>query len=117
MSMAHVPELPGARALGHGHLFKHQRMEFLRRAAIEGDLTRMRMLHRWLLIASSPEAAHEILVERAKSFEKSPGLRLVLHDLAGQGLFSSRRGALAAAAATDVAPLPRRALVATSRRR
>jgi cytochrome P450 len=89
MSMAHVPELPGARALGHGHLFKHQRMEFLRRAAIEGDLTRMRMLHRWLLVVSSPEGAHEILVERAKSFEKSPGLRLVLHDLAGQGLFSA----------------------------
>src|SRR5580700_8033614 len=89
MSMALVSPLPGANTLGHGHLFKYERMEFLRGAPRVGDVTRMRMIHRWALVVSSPEGAHEILVEQAKRFEKSPGLRLALHDLAGQGLFTS----------------------------
>src|SRR5580704_2152047 len=89
MSMALVPPLPGEKALGHGHLFKYERMAFLRGAPAFGDVTRMRLLHRWALVASAPEGAHEVLVEQAKLFEKSPGLRLALHDLAGQGLFTS----------------------------
>jgi cytochrome P450 len=89
MSMTLVPELPGANTLGHGHLFKHERMAFLRGAPRIADITRMRLLHRWALVVSSPEGAHEVLVEQAKLFEKSPGLRLALHDLAGQGLFTA----------------------------
>ena len=89
MTMEHVPVMPGAKALGHGHLFKNERVAFLQRAPLEGDVARMRMLHRWLLLVSSPQGAHEILVEQARKFEKSPGLRVVLKELAGDGLFTS----------------------------
>jgi cytochrome P450 len=40
-------------------------------------------------MASSPETSHAVLVEHAKSFEKSPGSRVLLHELAGDGLFTS----------------------------
>ena len=43
----------------------------------------------WVTLASSPSAAHEVLVENARSFEKTPGLRLLLYYLAGDGLFTS----------------------------
>ena len=89
MTLESVPPLPGENALGHSHLFRHDRLAFLRGAAEVGDVTRMRFMHRRALVVSSPEAAHEILVEQARKFEKSPGLRLGLHDLAGQGLFTS----------------------------
>jgi cytochrome P450 len=89
MMLDSVPPLPGDNALGHSHLFRHDRLAFLRSAADLGDVTRMRFIHRWLLVVSSPEAAHEVLVEQARKFEKSPALRLGLHDLAGQGLFTS----------------------------
>lgn len=36
-----------------------------------------------------PELAHAILVDQARSFGKSPALRLLLYPLAGEGLFTS----------------------------
>jgi len=89
MTLESIPPLPGATTLGHGRLFRKERLAFLRGAADLGSVTRMRFIHRWALVASSPETAHEVLVEQARKFEKSPGLRLGLHDLAGQGLFTS----------------------------
>jgi cytochrome P450 len=93
MSFAHVPPVPGENLLGHAHLFQTDRLGFLRTAAARGAVTRIRFLHRAVLLASSPETAHQILVEQARSFEKSPGLRLALRELAGDGLFTSE-GAL-----------------------
>src|SRR5262245_18254381 len=84
-----LPVVPGASALGHAHLFRNDRLAFLRAAAAIGAVSRVRFLQRWVLVVSSAEGAHEVLVDQARSFEKSPGLRLVLHDLAGDGLFTS----------------------------
>lgn len=42
-----------------------------------------------VVMAGSPETVHEVLVEKARSFEKSPVLRMALHPLAGLGLFTS----------------------------
>jgi cytochrome P450 len=89
MSFSSVPVVPGDNLLGHQRLFRDDRLGFLRAAGDAGPLSRIRFLHRWVLLANSPEAAHEILVEHARSFEKSPGIRIVLHDLAGEGLFTS----------------------------
>jgi cytochrome P450 len=89
MSMSSLPVVAGSNALGHAHLFRDDRLRFLRSAGEAGPLSRVRFLNRWVLLVNSPEAAHEVLVERAASFEKSPGLRLVLRDLAGEGLFTS----------------------------
>jgi cytochrome P450 len=93
MTVDEVPWLPGADALGHARLFRDERLALLRHAGDAGPISRVRFLHRSLYLASSPETAHEILVEKARSFEKSPGIRVALHDLAGKGLFTSE-GAL-----------------------
>jgi cytochrome P450 len=89
MDLSSVPVVPGETLLGHQRLFHEDRLRFLRAAGEAGPLSRIRFLHRWVLLANSPAAAHEILVEHARSFEKSPGIRIVLHDLAGNGLFTS----------------------------
>ncbi len=89
MNLSSIPVVPGSNALGHAHLFKHARMQFLRSAGETAPIARARFLRKWVVIASSPETAHEILVEHASSFEKTPGLRLVLRDIAGRGLFTS----------------------------
>jgi cytochrome P450 len=84
-----VPPAPGASLLGHAHLFRASRLDFLRAVAASGDLVRARFLYREVLFANTPALAHEILVEKARSFEKSPGIRLLLHYLAGRGLFTA----------------------------
>lgn len=58
-------------------------------AASPAPMVRGRILHLPLALPAHPDACHEVLVTKAKSFEKSPGLRVLLHDLAGQGLFTS----------------------------
>ena len=89
MSLTPIPIVPGGNLLGHGHLFRGDRLKFLRSIGEAGPVSRIRFLHRWVFVANSPETAHEILVEQARAFEKSPGVRVVLHDLAGDGLFTS----------------------------
>jgi len=86
-----VPALPGSKLLGHVHLFRdaHERLPLLRRAAALDPVTRIRFLHRWVLLVSSPEAARDVLVDHAASYEKSPGTRVLLRPLAGDGLFTS----------------------------
>ncbi len=70
------------------------RLAFQREIArAESPLLRGRLLHFPLVLPATPAACHEVLVTKAKSFEKSPGLRVLLHDLAGRGLFTSE-GAL-----------------------
>src|ERR1700722_10537552 len=89
MNLSSIPVVSGSNVLGHAHLFKHDRLRFLRTAGEAGPISRGRLLKRWVGMASSAEAPHEILVEHASSCEKTPGLRLVLSDIAGQGLFTS----------------------------
>ena len=90
MTLESVPPLPGENALGHNHLFRHDRLAFLRGAAEVGDVTRMRFIHRWALVVSSPEAAHEILVEQARKFEKSPGFASDCTTSRGRGCSRAR---------------------------
>jgi cytochrome P450 len=86
-----LPVIPGATLLGHVNLFKDERhrLALLRNASATGGLSRMRFLYRWVLIVSSPESAREVLVDEAASFEKAPGVRVLLKGLAGDGLFTS----------------------------
>lgn len=87
----HVPAVPGAALLGHVHLFRddRERLALLRTAAATAPVSRLRFLHRWVLVVSSPETAREVLIEHAAAFEKSPGVRVLLRPLAGDGLFTS----------------------------
>jgi cytochrome P450 len=91
MRLAEVPEISGAAPVfGHARTFRAERLGFLARAAREHpDGGRMRMFGADLFHTTSPAAIHDLLVEKARLFEKSPVLRLVLHPLAGDGLFTS----------------------------
>ncbi len=89
MSTTAIPSAPGENLLGHGHHFHSDRLPFFRRIADTGEIVAARMLHRTIYFVNGPAVAHEMLVEKARSFEKSPGIRILLHDLAGQGLFTS----------------------------
>jgi cytochrome P450 len=90
-TLSHVPQLSGAQGFrGHVTEFEADRFGFLARVAREArDVTRLSFPTRDLLIVNSPEAIHEVLVSKAKSFEKSPIIRLVLYPLAGEGLFTA----------------------------
>jgi cytochrome P450 len=88
-SLHDLPRAPGANLLGHAHLLGGSRLNFFRDVGRQGGLVRARFLFRDVLFANDPASAHEVLVEKARSFEKSPGLRLLLHYLAGRGLFTA----------------------------
>ncbi len=89
MNLDKIPTVPGGTRAGHMTRFRDDRLGFLLDAMRSGELSQMRFLLKPVFIASGPRSAHEVLVEKAKSFEKSPGLRLLLHYFAGDGLFTS----------------------------
>jgi cytochrome P450 len=91
MSLDTIPLLPGGvPLLGHGPEFQRARFAMLGRVTREiDDLGRLRLATRDLVVANSPASIHEVLVGRARSFEKSPMMAAALYPLAGQGLFTS----------------------------
>ncbi len=89
MSLSSLPSAPGASLVGHAHLLRNDRLSFIAGLARTGALVKLRFLTREIVMGTTPQAAHDILVEKARSFEKSPGIRLLLYYLAGDGLFTS----------------------------
>lgn len=90
MTTMALPEAPGANFFGHAHLFRGEnRLPFLERVAETGELVSARFAVRSVFLLNGPEVVHELLVEQAKKIEKAPGIRVLLHDFAGQGLFTS----------------------------
>ena len=91
--MGHIDDLP--QISNHGWLGSFgrttaQRLDMQREiAAASAPIVRGRILHLPLILPARPETCHEVLVSKARSFEKSPGLRVLLHELAGHGLFTS----------------------------
>jgi cytochrome P450 len=86
-----LPVLGGGHPLvGHLLSAREDPLILLRRVSEErGDLLRVPMPGRAVGAVLSPAALHDVLVARARSFEKSPVLRTALEPLAGQGLFTS----------------------------
>lgn len=90
MNLDALPAVPGAIPVaGHARLLKAQRLQFFERALHTAPLSRFSMYGRQVMCINSPEAAGELLITNAKSTRKSPGLRLLLGSLAGDGLFTS----------------------------
>src|SRR5262245_33336174 len=54
-----------------------------------GDIGRFDVLFGSVVLVNAPDLVHDVLVTKAKSFEKSPVMRAALHPLAGVGLFTS----------------------------
>ncbi len=92
--MIDLPKLPDVSLYGSLGVSTSERLAFQRTLSKQrSPLVRGRILHRPLLLPCTPEACHEVLVTKAKHFEKAPGLRVLLYMFAGQGLFTSE-GAL-----------------------
>jgi cytochrome P450 len=76
----------------HGHTWelRKDRLRFLRRLARErADIVRARFFDRYLIFVNSPELLHEVMVEKAKAFEKPMAIRIAFFPMAGQGLTTS----------------------------
>jgi cytochrome P450 len=86
-----VPWLEGGtRWLGHYRAIGVERLALMRQAAEQQhDLVRLRVPGQTLVLVNSPAAIYDVLVGKARSFEKSPVLRTSLYPLAGEGLFTS----------------------------
>ena len=88
-----IPLAPGGEGYGgHAAAFRRNRLGTLSRLADATDP--MQRLRPGLPIARAcvaidPDLVQEILVEKAKSFDKSDMLRFSLWNLAGEGLFTS----------------------------
>ncbi|MBC8071156.1 MAG: cytochrome P450, partial [Deltaproteobacteria bacterium] len=85
-----LPRIASTSWLGSFGRTTAERLAMQRELALsDAPLVRGRVLHLPLVLPATPDACHQVLVTKAKSFEKSPGLRIILHDLAGEGLFTS----------------------------
>lgn len=88
-----LKRMPDVGLLGSFGPSTPERLQFQRQLAkLDVPMARGRILHLSVVFPASPEAAHEVLVTKAKSFEKSPGIRVLLYLLAGQGLFTAEGG-------------------------
>jgi len=90
LSLKDVPKLPHAGLLGHVGTSTQEQIAFQRSlCTLEHPLVQGRVMHLPLLVPCTPQAVHDVLVTRGKSFEKTPGLRVLFHFLGGKGLFTS----------------------------
>src|SRR5688500_8433188 len=87
-SIEDIPSMGGFR--DQYRLMQTDRLGGLRRFnESPGDIGRFAFVFGDVVLVNTPELVHEVLVTKAKSFEKSPILRGSLYPLAGQGLFTS----------------------------
>ena len=88
-----MPVAPGAKGLlGHNGAFRNHRMATLRGfAEAQHPLMRLRLPFPGIraVAVNDPDVVQEVLVEKARSFDKSDMLRFSLWNLAGEGLFTS----------------------------
>ena len=76
MRVNDIPALSGATRMGHLNELRDDRFGLFRRLNREcGDIGLAKVLGIPLVFANGPEVLHEVLVEKARSFIKSPGLR------------------------------------------
>ncbi len=84
-----IVSLSRAPLLGNLLEFRRDRLALFARLRAEcGDLGAFHLGPRRLVVVSSPELAHEVLVAQADAFEKGPTLRRFARPLLGDGLLS-----------------------------
>jgi cytochrome P450 len=88
---ASLPTLSGgAGFFGHASEVQGNRLAFIQKATREVErVSRMRVPRVPTVIVNHPDLVHELMVERAREFEKSHLLRYSLYRLAGEGLFTA----------------------------
>lgn len=87
-----IPTLPGLPVLGNLLELRKDLVGVLHRLPRElGPFAFLKSGFVRILVVSEPEAIHEILVEKAASFVKSPGLTVFARPMLGDGLLTSER--------------------------
>lgn len=86
-TLPHVPD--GGGLFGHAQALRSDRLRLFETARRTGPMTQMKLLGRTFVVLNTPETASALLVEHGKATRKSPGLRLLLSHLGGEGLFMS----------------------------
>jgi len=91
MRFRQIPIFPGARFLaGHSAQVRRDTIAFMLEMSRTGLPACRFLFHgRSLLFLNTPELVYDVLVGKAKSFEKSDNLRALLHALIGNGLIIS----------------------------
>ena len=93
MKLDAMPLAPGGEGLlGHNRDFRNDRLGILRSISESPHpVLRLRLPFPGIraVAVNDPDVAQEVLVEKAKSFDKSDMLRFCLWNLAGEGLFTS----------------------------
>lgn len=90
MRIDDIPLVSGGSPFGHLDELKRDRFALFDRLGREcGDIGAISAFGFPLIFANAPPLVHEVLVEKAKSFIKSPGMVGPLRPLAGEGLFTS----------------------------
>lgn len=87
-----APDLPILAAQGRRsftQLLRSDRMEFLRQLSRGGDLFRVRLLDKAVVVVVGPAQVQKVLVDGAASLEKAAFQRYLIYPLAGEGLLTS----------------------------
>jgi cytochrome P450 len=92
-SVDDIPRLPASGPLHHTLMLRRDPLGFMQALSGGGDVFRMRLLDKVVVVVTGAAALQQTLVEGAPSLEKSSLTRYLLWVLAGEGLFTSR-GAL-----------------------
>jgi cytochrome P450 len=86
-----LPLLSGGRGFfGHSAEVQNSRLEFVQKVSREVDrAARLSVPGLNTLVVNHPDLVHEVMVERAREFDKAVLLRYSLYKLAGEGLFTA----------------------------
>ena len=85
-----VPLLAKHGGESHAAEFRRTRANLFVRLHRElGDIGKIHLFGLPCVSLGSPELVHDVMVEKAKSFEKSLALKMIFRPLAGKGLFTS----------------------------
>src|SRR5713226_9560331 len=85
-----IPAAPGLPLVGNAFAYRRNRLAlWMQVRETCGDIGLVRLGSRSLLLVSSPELIHAVLVEQADHFEKSPLFRRVMEPIPGTGLVTS----------------------------
>jgi cytochrome P450 len=87
-----IPRVPGLPIIGNLLDYRENRAELAMRVPRElGDIARLRIGFLPVVMVSSPDLVHEVLVDKQESFKKAPGLSFFGRPLLGNGLLTSER--------------------------
>jgi cytochrome P450 len=90
MTLSTPPRVPGHFILGNLPAYRKDPLGFGRTIAAQyGDVVDLRIFNRRLFFLAHPEHIHQVLVQDAEKFHKSPVYRIFLGRALGEGLLTS----------------------------